>query len=102
MVADLINNFEVPECSSVLSRMMDMIRLMMRTREHKVLFESLVADDELMDHLNNCKGTSINSYTLSKLNITIIVKATEIQSKLISIGEEVDEGYDLIEIIADH
>ena len=55
MAADLINNFEVPECSCVLSRMKDMIRLMMRTRDHKVQFESLVVDDELMDHLNNCK-----------------------------------------------
>ena len=56
-----------------------------------------------MDHLNNCRVTTyINSYTLSNLNIKIIVKATESYSKLISIGEEVDEGYDLIDIIADH
>ena len=102
MAANLINNFEVPECSSILSRMKDMIRLMMRSRDHKVLFEYLVADDELMDYLNNCRGTYINSYTLSNLNIKIIVKATESYSKLISIGEEVDEGYDLIDIIADH
>ena len=35
MAADLINNFEIPECGSVLSRIKDMIRLMMKTRDHK-------------------------------------------------------------------
>ena len=31
----MINNFEIPECGSVLSRIKDMIRLMMKTRDHK-------------------------------------------------------------------
>lgn len=55
MAADLINNFDIPDCGNILSRMKDMVKLMMRTRDHKIQFEALNADEELMEHLNNCK-----------------------------------------------
>jgi hypothetical protein len=55
MSSELIQMFEVPYQFLALPRVVEKVRLMMKTRDHKIFFDSMSQNHELMYHLNNCR-----------------------------------------------